>query len=504
MVFAGGYANDLDLGDYFLFTGSGNGKVGGTNIRFRRHQTQNQVFTRQNEALRRSGEEGLCVRVVRSSSNKRSRFAPSKADERAGRKLRLDGLYRIAAAYRRPGVNKSANGKRFLVCRFVFVRCDTSPAPWTTAEASAAEAEAAADGDEPAARPPRAGPLGWEALVANIPEAIREDMRHAVSPEPEEKAGKVVGAAVDINGKPLPLITRPRPDGGSWDLLPTTGEWDWIRPQPCLAEKPARSYAAALEDADAAEARALRKSVAESEKMLAKKLKCGLCLKLLESPLTLSCCSRSFCHPCLKELFAPLQAQEEASQRAIAEAKRSGGLELRARQLPRVCPKCYKTIGELPQAGTTNAGVADAISALQASIAEKKARAAALEEAVERRLRGKEADRDAAAVRDGGGCGGEEGGGGEEGEKGASAEAPPPTSVAAAHKRLSQTSSKRKLTATTEKQPTTRSNLRVTAPASVFNQTSKVSVSNPARVQGIRGANCVFFRNQNLLQFQCY
>ena len=40
--------------------------------------------------------------------------------------MRYDGIYRIARAYRKPGAQKQ------LVCRYLFVRCDNEPAPWSS------------------------------------------------------------------------------------------------------------------------------------------------------------------------------------------------------------------------------------------------------------------------------------------------------------------------------------------------------------------------------------
>ena len=40
--------------------------------------------------------------------------------------MRYDGIYRIARAYRKPGA------QRQLVCRYLFVRCDNEPAPWSS------------------------------------------------------------------------------------------------------------------------------------------------------------------------------------------------------------------------------------------------------------------------------------------------------------------------------------------------------------------------------------
>ena len=40
--------------------------------------------------------------------------------------MRYDGIYRIASCWR----SKGAQG--YLVCRYLFVRCDNSPAPWSS------------------------------------------------------------------------------------------------------------------------------------------------------------------------------------------------------------------------------------------------------------------------------------------------------------------------------------------------------------------------------------
>lgn len=40
--------------------------------------------------------------------------------------MRYDGIYRIARCWRKPGM------QTFQVCRYLFVRCDNEPAPWST------------------------------------------------------------------------------------------------------------------------------------------------------------------------------------------------------------------------------------------------------------------------------------------------------------------------------------------------------------------------------------
>eukprot|EP00955_Chlamydomonas_euryale_P029642 312280-Chlamydomonas_euryale.AAC.1 len=66
--------------------------------------------------------KGLPVRVVRSFKEKRSSYAPT-----VDTPVRYDGIYRILSCWRKPG-NQGP-----LVCRYLFVRCDNAPAPWSSA-----------------------------------------------------------------------------------------------------------------------------------------------------------------------------------------------------------------------------------------------------------------------------------------------------------------------------------------------------------------------------------
>ena len=53
---------------------------------------------------------------------KRSAYAPQTEEEG----VRYDGVYRIVSCWRKPGAQK------MLMCRYLFVRCDNEPAPWTS------------------------------------------------------------------------------------------------------------------------------------------------------------------------------------------------------------------------------------------------------------------------------------------------------------------------------------------------------------------------------------
>lgn len=53
------------------------------------------------------------------AQEKRSSYAPAEAV------VRYDGVYRIEKCWR----HKGTQGQ--LMCRYLFVRCDNDPAPWT-------------------------------------------------------------------------------------------------------------------------------------------------------------------------------------------------------------------------------------------------------------------------------------------------------------------------------------------------------------------------------------
>jgi hypothetical protein len=84
-------------------------------------QSFDQEFSLCNEALRVSCAKGLPVRVLRSYKEKRSAYAPTDATP-----VRYDGVYRIVKAWRKPGLQGP------LVCRYLFVRADNEPAPWSS------------------------------------------------------------------------------------------------------------------------------------------------------------------------------------------------------------------------------------------------------------------------------------------------------------------------------------------------------------------------------------
>ncbi|KAM7266326.1 hypothetical protein ACFE04_004223 [Oxalis oulophora] len=64
VAFSGSYEDDLDNGEWFLFTGSGGKDLSG-NKRTSKTQSSNQKFEKMNDALRVSCQKGYPVRVIR-------------------------------------------------------------------------------------------------------------------------------------------------------------------------------------------------------------------------------------------------------------------------------------------------------------------------------------------------------------------------------------------------------------------------------------------------------
>jgi E3 ubiquitin-protein ligase UHRF1 len=131
IVLSGGYEDDIDSGDEFLYTGSGGRDLSGN--KRTADQSCDQTLTRLNKALALNcnapfstkGAEatywkgGKPVRVVRSCKLRRhSQYAPEVGN-------RYDGLYKVVKYY--PEKGKSG----FIVWRYLLRRDDSSPAPWT-------------------------------------------------------------------------------------------------------------------------------------------------------------------------------------------------------------------------------------------------------------------------------------------------------------------------------------------------------------------------------------
>jgi len=132
IVLSGGYEDDVDNGDEFLYTGSGGRDLSGN--KRTALQSCDQTLTRYNRALalncnanldNKKGstsvdwKKGKPVRVVRNYKlKKHSKYAPQLGN-------RYDGIYKVVKYYPETGISG------FTVWRFVLRRDDPTPAPWT-------------------------------------------------------------------------------------------------------------------------------------------------------------------------------------------------------------------------------------------------------------------------------------------------------------------------------------------------------------------------------------
>lgn len=231
VALSGGYEDDEDHGEWFLYTGSGGRDLSG-NKRTNKLQSFDQKFDKLNEALRVSCLKGYPVRVVRSHKEKRSSYAPDKG-------VRYDGVYRIEKCWRKAGK------QGFKVCRYLFVRCDNEPAPWTSDD----------HGDRPRALPP-----------------IKE----------------LKGATDMTERKGAP----------AWDYDEEKSYWMWKKAPP-PSRKPVL-----CENEDGTKVRKVRpKRLAMSVKQrLLKEFSCILCREVMNHPLTTPC-AHNFCKACLEGAF---------------------------------------------------------------------------------------------------------------------------------------------------------------------------------------------------------
>lgn len=134
IVLAGGYEDDLDFGDEFMYTGSGGRDLSGN--KRTAQQSSDQTLTRMNKALAlncnatidskvgttsSNWQKGKPVRVLRSSKGKKhSEFSPDEG-------IRYDGIYKVVKYW--PEKGKAG----FNVWRYLLRRDDPTHAPWTKA-----------------------------------------------------------------------------------------------------------------------------------------------------------------------------------------------------------------------------------------------------------------------------------------------------------------------------------------------------------------------------------
>ncbi|XP_010250512.1 PREDICTED: E3 ubiquitin-protein ligase ORTHRUS 2-like [Nelumbo nucifera] len=229
VALSGGYEDDEDHGEWFLYTGSGGRDLSG-NKRTNKEQSFDQKFDKLNEALRVSCKKGYPVRVVRSHKEKRSSYAPETG-------VRYDGIYRIEKCWRKVGI------QGFKVCRYLFVRCDNEPAPWTSDE----------HGDQPRPLP------------------VIKELKEATD------------------------ITQ-RKESPCWDYDDEEGRWKWKKPSP-LSRK----------SVNPEDGKIVRKAKRQGQNMsvrekLLKEFSCQICRQVMNMPITTPC-GHNFCKACLEGAF---------------------------------------------------------------------------------------------------------------------------------------------------------------------------------------------------------
>ncbi|TFY62353.1 hypothetical protein EVG20_g6731 [Dentipellis fragilis] len=128
VALSGGYEDDVDLGDGFVFTGSGGRDLKGTkdkpkNLRTAPQSSDQSFENHFNRALKKSVETRKPVRVVR-GYKLGSPYAPVEG-------YRYDGLYTVEKAWMEKGMNKEG----YLVCKFAFkVHADNMPSAHSLAD----------------------------------------------------------------------------------------------------------------------------------------------------------------------------------------------------------------------------------------------------------------------------------------------------------------------------------------------------------------------------------
>ncbi|KAL8117502.1 E3 ubiquitin-protein ligase ORTHRUS 2-like [Apium graveolens] len=287
VVISGGYEDDEDHGEWFLYTGSGGRDLSG-NKRTSKTQSFDQTFKDYNEALRVSCKNGYPVRVVRSYKEKRSSYAPENG-------LRYDGIYRIEKCWRKVGTQ----GHK--VCRYLFVRCDNEPAPWTSDE-------------------------------------------HGDTPRPVPEITELRNASDMFERVQMP----------SWDYNEERAVWEWKRPAPCSRKREMTGNGVSELGRKSRRGRKKADSMSVNEKLL-KEFKCFLCKRVMTYPLTTPC-GHNFCKSCLQGKFDGQTFTKERSR---------GGRTLRSQKTVMKCPACPNDISEFLQNPQVNTEMMVIIEKLQ-------------------------------------------------------------------------------------------------------------------------------------------
>ncbi|KAJ7038165.1 PUA-like domain-containing protein [Mycena alexandri] len=118
VALSGGYADDVDFGYAFTYTGSGGRNLKGTkanplNLRTAAQSSDQDFENNFNKSLKISSESKKPIRVIR-GYKLHSPYAPYEG-------YRYDGLYRVEKAWQEKGM------EGFLVCKFAFKRLPGQP-----------------------------------------------------------------------------------------------------------------------------------------------------------------------------------------------------------------------------------------------------------------------------------------------------------------------------------------------------------------------------------------
>lgn len=305
VVLSGGYEDDKDEGEWFLYTGSGGRDLSG-NKRTNKQQSFDQKFDSMNKALQLSCLNGLPVRVVRSFKEKRSAYAPSEETP-----VRYDGIYRIVKCWRKAG----AQG--FLMCRYLFVRCDNEPAPWAEDDC----------GDSP---------------DRQLPSDALAEMNEVIAAN--GKAGAKKETIFEMKANPW------------WDWNPVEKQWGWSRSPP-VSQKTGGGGGTGKK----------RSKVSEEEKAL-KESSCGVCKNVLLQPVSTPC-GHHFCKPCLEKKFAGVADEMDAGA--------ATGRSLRVRKIQKPCPVCKVDIADFLRSAHVNRDMEALIKKLQDAVEHQKKEALA-------------------------------------------------------------------------------------------------------------------------------
>ncbi|CAI5932494.1 unnamed protein product [Closterium sp. NIES-65] len=307
VALSGGYEDDEDNGEWFLYTGSGGRDLSG-NKRTNKVHAFDQRFEKSNQALRLSCLKGYPVRVVRSEKERRSSYAPQ-----AG--VRYDGVYRIERCWRKKSKVVRKGGRE--------------------GEGRGKGGRGEGEGRERGGgREESRGPYPSTAHTRSVPLSSAHTSPGRKLPQVAE-----LKQAVDVTERTGPP---------AWDWIEEKQQWGWVRAPPACT-KPiggtSTAWRSAKRLAVGSTGEAVKKRRALAQKRLAKDFACLLCGGVLRDPVSTPC-QHSFCLACLQQRF---HGQADTRDRS-----KTAGRSLRAQKIVKQCPATRCT-----------ADIADVLSRLQ-------------------------------------------------------------------------------------------------------------------------------------------